>query len=166
MFYWPCPWKSSVVSKNKPKCFWDTDWVTVLLLKLSVGWVDFWSLREKITSWPCLLGSRLKLIFHWKAQLFMFKSWYNLFDDKCLSFITEKSYLSLGNSLGFKIKLSDKSYVCIKKVVDLELNLEGHLLQHFECSIYKLDLHVKLYQKPWICREKLLWRQKIDIFHE
>ena len=101
-----------------------------------------------------------------KAQLFMFKSWYYLFPDKCLSFITEKSYLSLGNSLGFKIKLSDKSFICIKKVVDLELNLEGHLLQHFECSIYKLELHVKLYQKPWICREKLLWRQKIGIFHD
>ena len=25
-----CPWKSSLVSKNIPKCFWVTDWVTLL----------------------------------------------------------------------------------------------------------------------------------------
>ena len=34
-------WKSSLVSINIPKCFRATDWVTVLLLKLNVGWVDF-----------------------------------------------------------------------------------------------------------------------------
>ena len=117
-------------SNSIPKCFWVTDWVTAFLSKLNVGWVDFWSLREKITSWACLLEPELKLIFHWKAQLFiLFKSWFSSFVDKCLSFITEKSDVSSVNSLGFKVKFSGTSFIYIKKM-DLELNFEGHLLQH------------------------------------
>ena len=105
-----CSWRSNLVSNNIPKCFRVTDWVTMLLLKLNVGWVDFWSLWEKITSWAGLLGSGLKPIFHWEAQLFiLLKSWFNLFAGECLSFITEKSVVSSANSLGFEIKLSGKS---------------------------------------------------------
>ena len=111
-----CPWKSSLVSKSIPKGFWVTDWVTVLLWKLNVGWVDFGSLLEKITSWACLLGSVLKFIFYWKAQLFiLFKSWFNLLADKYWSFITEKSDVSSANSLELETKLSGKSVIYIKK---------------------------------------------------
>ena len=121
MFYWPhwvyflsVPGKSSLVSKNITKCFWVTDWVIVFLLKLNVGWDDFWSLGEKTTSWACLMGSGLKLIFHWKAQLFILvKSWFHLFADECLSFITEKSDVSSASS--FEVKLSGKSFMYIKK---------------------------------------------------
>ena len=59
-----CSWKSSLVSKNIPKCFWVSGWVTMLYVKINEGWGDFWILQEKRTSWDCLLGSGLKLIFH------------------------------------------------------------------------------------------------------
>ena len=36
------------------------------------GWFIFWSLREKITSWACLLRRGLKPLFHWNAQSFVF----------------------------------------------------------------------------------------------
>ena len=80
-------------------------------------WVDFWSLREKKISWACLLGSGLKLMFHWKTQLFfLFKSWFNLFAYECLSFIYEKSDVSSANSVGFEIKFAGKSYIYMKKI--------------------------------------------------
>ena len=82
-------------------------------------WVDSWSLWEKITSWVCLLGSGLKFIFHWKAQLsILFKSWFNLFADECLSSVTEKIDVSSANSLGFEVKFSDKSFKYIKERSD------------------------------------------------
>ena len=61
-------------------------------------------------------------------MLFLFYSNLDLVADKCLSFITEKSDVSWANSLQFEIKLSFM-YIS-KKVVDPELNLEGHLLQY------------------------------------
>ena len=101
---------------NIPKCFWVSDRVTMLLLKINEGWDDFWILREKITSWACLLGSGLKLIFHWKAQLFiLFKSSFKFFTDKYLSNITEKRDVSSTNSLGFKTRFSNKSLIYTKK---------------------------------------------------
>ena len=64
-------------------------------------------------------------------MLFLFYSNLDLVADKCLSFITEKSDVSWANSLQFEIKLSGESFMYIsKKVVDPELNLEGHLLQY------------------------------------
>ena len=111
-----CSWNSSLVSKNIPKCFWVSDWVTILLLKINEGWDSFWILREKRTSWACLLGSGLKVIFHWKAQLFiLFKSSFKFFADKSLSNITEKRDVSSANSLGFETRFSDKSFIYIKK---------------------------------------------------
>ena len=108
-----CSWKFSLVSKNIPKCFWVIDRVTMLLLKINEGWDD---LQEKRTSWACLLGSGLKLIFNWKTQLcILFKSSFKFFADKSLSNITEKRDVSSANSLGFETRFSDKSFIHIKK---------------------------------------------------
>ena len=72
--------------------------------------------EKKRTSWACLLGSELKLIFHWKAQLLiLFKSSLKFFADKSLSNMTEKRDMSSANSLGFVTKFSDKSFIYIKK---------------------------------------------------
>lgn len=66
------------------KCFWEKVLETLLLLKTKVWWLGLLDLRLKITSWPCFLGSGLKLISHWKAQsLSFFKSSFN-FLQKCL----------------------------------------------------------------------------------
>ena len=65
--------------------------------------------EKKRTSWACLLGAGLKLIFHGKAQLFiLFKSLFKFFADKFLSNITEKRDVSSANSLGFETKFSGK----------------------------------------------------------
>ena len=119
-----CSWKFS---------FWVIEWVTMLLLKISDGWDDFWILGEKGTSWACLLGSGLKFIFHWKDQLFiLFKSSFKVFVDKFLSNITEKRAVSSTNSLEFETKFSDKSFIYIlRKVAVRELNPEEPLLQHW-----------------------------------
>ena len=109
-----CSWKSSLVSENIPKCFWVSDWVTTLLLKIKEGWDDFWILPEKITCWACLLGSGLKLIFDWKAQLLiLFKSSFKFFANKSLSNITEKR--NLLSVFSDKTKFSDKSFIYIQK---------------------------------------------------
>ena len=111
-----CSWKSSLISKNIPKCFRVSDWVIMVLLKINEGWDYFSILREKRSSWACMLGSGLKLMFHWKAQLFiLFKSSFKFFSDKSLSNITEKGNVSSANSLGFETKFSDKSFIYIKK---------------------------------------------------
>ena len=66
-----------------------------------------------------LIGSGLKLIFHWKAQLFiLFKSSCKFSADKSLPNNTEKKDVSSANSLGFETKFSDKSFVCVKKSSD------------------------------------------------
>ena len=95
---------------------WISDWITLVPLNVRKGWLDFWSLREKITSWVCLLISVLKLIYHWKAQLLIFsKSSFKLIPDWFISCTTEISEVSSGNSLGFEPKLLDKSLIWIKK---------------------------------------------------
>ena len=72
--------KLSWLSKIKPRCFWKAVCLTFALLKLSGVWNGFLILREKITSCACLVGSGLKLIFHWVAQsLIFFKSSLRLF---------------------------------------------------------------------------------------
>ena len=127
-------WKSSLVFILK--CFWVIDCDIMLLLKINEGWDDFWILREKITSWDCLLGCGLRLVFHWKAQLFiLFKSSFKLFADKSLSNITEKRDVTSGKSLGFKTKFSDKLLKYIKKSSGLRIELWGTLastLTHVE----------------------------------
>ena len=63
-----------------------------------------------------MLGSGLKLIFHWKAQLLiLFKSSFKFYADKFLSNITEKRDVLSANSLGFETKSSEKSFIYIKK---------------------------------------------------
>ena len=49
--------------------FCDDTWET--LLKRKGKWQTFFTFLEKISSWACLLGLGLKLIFHWKAQCFI-----------------------------------------------------------------------------------------------
>ena len=107
--------------------------------------------QEKITSWACLLRSRLKLVFHWIAQLFLLsKSWFNLFADKCLSFITDKSDVSSSNSLGFQTKLSGRSFTYIKKSSGPRIEpwrTSASIFAHFECWPFKTTLCYLLFRK-------------------
>ena len=73
------------------------------------------SFLEKITSWACLLGSGLKLIFHWKAHCFILER--SLLSSKVViteTWITEKREISSAKSLVLEDKPSDKSLIYIK----------------------------------------------------
>ena len=52
-------------------CFCKDTWETLLLLKRKGGWQTFLSYLENIASWPYLLRSGLKLIYHWKVHCFI-----------------------------------------------------------------------------------------------
>ena len=70
-------------------------------------WQTFFSFLEKITSWACLLGSGLKLIFHWKAHCFILER--SLLSSKVViteSWITEKKEVSSAKSLVLEDKPS------------------------------------------------------------
>ena len=67
--YFKCSPKFNLSSENIPRCFWYGVWITCLLLDVKSGCLGFLILREKITSWDCLEGSGLRIIFRWYAQL-------------------------------------------------------------------------------------------------
>ena len=68
-----------------------------------------------MTSWACLLGSGLKLIFHWKAQsLIFFKSLFSSFTEVVVSCFTEHRDVSSANSFALEDKSPDKSFMYIK----------------------------------------------------
>ena len=79
-----------LVSRITPNCFSDDNWetLTLILLKTNGWWYISFALRLKITYWAFLVGSGLKLIFHWKVWPFIY--YYNKFDHL---FIISKSSL-------------------------------------------------------------------------
>ena len=105
--------------ENHPKSYlalWLVDWMTTLLLKFNDGWFGSLSFLEKKTSCVFLLGSGLKLAFHWNAHLFiLFRSSFKFFVYKIISWTTQNRGISSANSLGFEIKLSERSLINIKK---------------------------------------------------
>ena len=109
-------WSSNVNLKSNmtPRCFWEKLWQT-LLLKTKGGWVDLLDLQLKIISCACLLWSRLKLIFHWKAHsLTFFKSSFNSFTEVFTSWKTENNDVSSAKCFALEVKLSDKSFVYVE----------------------------------------------------
>ena len=144
-----CSWKSSLVFKNIPKSFWVNYRVIILLSKINESWDDFWILWEKITSWACLLGSRLKLIFHCKPQLFaMFKSSFKFFAD--LSNITEKRDVSSANILAFEPRFTEKSFIYIKKSSGLRIEpsrTPASILTHVEFWPFRTTLCLLSFRK-------------------
>ena len=73
LIYWST-WnlKSSFESKTMPKCLLWAYFLMTLLLKAIDGWELFFVFLQKITLFTCLLGSRLKFIFHLKVHLLIF----------------------------------------------------------------------------------------------
>ena len=107
--YFKCSPKFNLSSKNIPKCFRYGLWITFLLLNIKSGWLVFLILQEKITSWACLEGSELKLVFHWYAQLLIFdRSLFKILPDKVISRTTKKREVSSAKSLEFEGNLDNK----------------------------------------------------------
>ena len=96
--------------------FCDDAWETLLLLlKHKGGWQTVFSFLKKITSWACLLRSRLKLIFHWQAHCFTLAR--SLLSSEVIiteSWITEKREVSSAKRLVLEDKPSAKSLTNIK----------------------------------------------------
>ena len=68
--------------------------------------------KKKITSYACLLGSGLQIIFHWFAQAFiLLKSLFKLVADKFILSATEKSETSSTKSLAFVMKNSERLFI-------------------------------------------------------
>ena len=100
--HWICSSKLNFGSKNKPKCFWSWTWWTGLSLKFNDGYdleLVFW-LNSK--SWACLLGSRIKFIFHCTAHSEIFiRSLFRLTVLLVISCMVENSVVSKN----FRIRL-------------------------------------------------------------
>ena len=87
----------------------------IIIVQTSSGWQTFFSFLEKITSCVCLLGSGLKLNFHWKAHRFILER--SLLSSKVViteSWITKKREVSSAKSLVLEDKPSAKSLIHIK----------------------------------------------------
>ena len=97
------------------RCFWEEVWKTLLLLKTKDGCGSFFILQLKITSWACLLGSGLKLIFHWKAHLLIFfRSSFNSLAEPFTSLTNENNDVSAAKSFTLEDISSAKSLIQIK----------------------------------------------------
>ena len=76
-------------------------WINRILLKYTLGWDDFIFFLLNIISCACLLGSGLKLIFHWKAQSpINFKSLLISLEEVLRSSAMENKEVSLKNLYG------------------------------------------------------------------
>ena len=80
-----------------------------------MGWVTFWLLREKTTSWACLVTSGLNDSFHWYGQLkILIKSSFSCNDDRLILWTTEKIEVSSAKSLAVDDRFLDKSLIYTK----------------------------------------------------
>ena len=71
--------KDNFEYKCRPKCFWESALLNRMLLKNVLGWIFLVAFLLKKPSWACFVGWWLKLIFHWKAHLFIsFRSLFKL----------------------------------------------------------------------------------------
>ena len=106
--------KDNFESKCRPKCFWGSALLTGMLLKNILGLIFIVVFLRRITSWACIVGSGLKLVFHWKAHLFIsFRSLFRLLAVLLGTLIVENRDVSPANNLGLHWRWSDKSLMYI-----------------------------------------------------
>ena len=112
----------------------------IIIIKYWWGMQHCFRFRLKITSCAWFFGSRLKLIFNWKAHLFIFtKSLFNSKAELLLSWITEKKFQLSANSLTFEGNPSDKLLIYIKNnIIDQVLRPGEHLLYRPVIRLYHL----------------------------
>ena len=86
-FFWICSLKLNLLYSNSPKCLWVEQVTTFALLNVTEREFSLFDFFEKYTSWACLLGSGLKWIFHWMAQLLI--TCKSLFVSLCDLYLSE-----------------------------------------------------------------------------
>ena len=143
--------KSNLVSNTIPRCLWVDDYLSKFWLKYNGEWSILLIFLLKITSWACLLGSGLNLIFLWKAQLLIFvKSLFKSFAVAFILWITKKRGVSSANNLGFEVKPSDKSLIWIRKNHGSRIDPWGtpaSILVQDECCPFKTTLFFLWYKE-------------------
>ena len=84
------------------------------------------SLREKIISWVWFVGSRLKLLFHWKDQLLYILSQHlNGWLMSSILWTIENKEVSSAKHLSLEDRSNDKSFMQIKKKKGSNINYLG-----------------------------------------
>ena len=105
-----CDAKESFESSVKPKCLWLFTVFISMSLKYISGWSCCLDLREKTTCTTYLLGSWLKLIFHWYAHWeFRPRSWCNSIAEIFGSLMIENRDVSFAKNLTWDLIPSSKS---------------------------------------------------------
>ena len=116
--------KDNFESKCRRKCFWESNLLTGNLLKNVLGWIFPIVFLLKMTSWACFVGSGLKLIFHWKSELFIsFRLVFRLLAVLSGPLTVENRYVSSANNLSLHWWSSGNSlmYIWNKSGPNIEL---------------------------------------------
>ena len=96
------------------RCFWELHWEILALLKIKGGCDTSFNFQLKIISGTCLLGSVLKLIFHWNVQILTFIKWlFSSFAEVLMTCTTVKRDVSSPNNFVLEDESSDKSFTSI-----------------------------------------------------
>ena len=125
--FFRCSLNVNLTSKITPRCVWKLTWETLLLLKSKGGCVTFFNFQLNMISWVCLLQSGLKVIFHWKAQSFIFSR------SLLLGFSGPKTFWSVVTQ-GMFVKQSMYNRILIDYITN--------------CTSTNVQTKIKL--KPWI----------------
>ena len=103
--------------KHIPRCLCICVDLTGLLSKCTTGCSEAVFFLLSIITWACLLGSGLKFIFHWKAQLPVFsKSSLRSLVQVLISWTMENREMSSAKSLHSLLRPSDKSLIYIRNI--------------------------------------------------
>ena len=112
-----CSLKLRRSSNTSPRCFWDWQVLTSVLLKVNGRGLLLSTFLEKITSCACFFGLGLNCVFHWKAQSLTFcKSWFSSSCEVTLSRTWEKRDVSSAKILLVDQMLSGKPFMYIKNI--------------------------------------------------
>ena len=104
------------------------NYIFSISVKVKWVWGSLLTFLLKITSWTCLLGSRLKLIFHFcTLWLILAKSLSSSAAAQSILCITENNEVSSANNLALHDNSSASSFMYIKKVTVLVSSLAGFL---------------------------------------
>ena len=103
--------------KHHPKMFMYLCWFNWSVIKVYTGCSEAVFFLLSIITWACLLGSGLKFIFHWKAQLPIFsKSSLRSLVQVLISWTMENREVSSAKSLHSLLRPSDKSLIYIRNI--------------------------------------------------
>ena len=97
-----CLLKFSLLSKTKPRCFWDSVWRTWELYKVRLGWTSLLMFLRKIASCSSLVRSGSNIIFHWYAHWLIFLR----------SLLSSSVLAAMSQNVRKKWRITRKQFLC------------------------------------------------------